>query len=327
MPLLAMRHDFRTPEWAPTSMQEIYATALEQFQWADGHNFTSLVLSEHHGFHDGWLPAPITLAGIVLARTKRSRATVSASLLPLHDPVRIAEQIAVIDNTAPGRLWVIFGAGYRVEEFEMAGVEHADRGRILEEYIQVVLDALTGEPFEWRGRKVQVTPKPLSDPRSLLLAGGGVPAAARRAARLRLPMFPMNANPKVAEAYYDEAKKVGYEGGFVIAPEGPTFVHIADDPERAWDEMGPYVLYEAQTYASIQTVGQTSAPKVDAQSVEDLKRSPQYLVATPDDAIARIRELSPMAALVFNPLCGGMPPEIGWSSLELFAQKVLPHIT
>jgi alkanesulfonate monooxygenase SsuD/methylene tetrahydromethanopterin reductase-like flavin-dependent oxidoreductase (luciferase family) len=195
MPLLAMRHDFRSPEWAPTTLAEVYAAALEQFVWADEQGFTTLVLSEHHGFDDGWLPAPLTMAGIVLGRTKTSRVTASASLLPLHDPVRVAEQIAVLDNAAPGRLWVVFGAGYRIEEFEMAGVEHAARGRILEEYVQVVLDALRGEPFEWRGRTVQVTPKPVSDPRSLLLLGGGVPAAARRAARLGLPMFPMNADP------------------------------------------------------------------------------------------------------------------------------------
>ena len=61
---------------------------------------------------------------------------VSAAILPLHDPVRIAEQIAVLDNAAPGRLWIVVGAGYRVEEFEMAGVEHAARGRILEEYVE-----------------------------------------------------------------------------------------------------------------------------------------------------------------------------------------------
>jgi alkanesulfonate monooxygenase SsuD/methylene tetrahydromethanopterin reductase-like flavin-dependent oxidoreductase (luciferase family) len=326
MPLLAMRHDFRAPDWAPMSSQAVYSEALAQFAWADERGFATLVLSEHHGFHDGWMPAPLTMAGVVASRTQRARVTVSASLLPLHDPVRIAEQIAVLDNASPGRLWVIFGAGYRVEEFAMAGVEHAARGRILEEYVGVVLDALTGEPFEWRGREVQVLPKPVSDPRSLLLVGGGVPAAARRAARLRLPMFPMNADPALAEAYRDEAAKIGFDGGFVIAPSGPTFVHVADDPERAWAEIGPYVLYEAQTYASIQTPGQTSAPKVDAQSVDDLKRSPQYLVATPDEVLARIKELPPMAGFVFHPLCGGMPSELGWSSLELFASKVLPYI-
>lgn len=326
MPLLAMRHDFRAPEGGPTSLREVYSTALEQFTWADEHGFTSLVLSEHHGFPDGWLPAPLTMAGVVLARTKTSRVTVSASLLPLHDPVRIAEQLAVLDNAYPNRLWVIFGAGYRVEEFEMAGLEHAARGRILEEHVDVVLQALTGEPFDWRGRSVVVTPKPITDPRHMILMGGGVPAAARRAARLRLPMFPMNARPDVVAAYQEEAERVGYKDGFVIAPSGPTFVHVADDPERAWHDIGPYVLYEAKTYSEIQTPGQTSAPNVHAETLDDLKRSPQYLVGTPDEVLARVRELPAMAGLVFNPLCGGMPPELGWSSLELFADKVLPHL-
>ena len=86
------------------------------------------------------------------------------------------------------------------------------------------------------------------------------------------------------------------------------------------------VLYEAQTYASIQTPGQTSAPEVDAKTIDDLKRSPQYLVATPDDVVAKVSTASAMAALVFNPLCGGMPPELGWASLELFAAKVLPRL-
>ena len=78
---------------------------------------------------------------------------VSACVLPLHDPIRIAEQITVLDNAFPGRLWIVFGAGYRVEEFEMAGLEHAARGRILEEHVQVVLEALAGEPFDWRGAR------------------------------------------------------------------------------------------------------------------------------------------------------------------------------
>ena len=96
----------------------------------------------------------------------------------------------------------------------------------------------------------------------MLFVGGGVPAAARRAARLRLPMFPMNSDPAVIEAYYDEAKRVGFTEGFVITPGGPTFVHVADDPDQAWAEIGPYVLYEAQTYTSFQTPGQHSLPGV-----------------------------------------------------------------
>src|SRR5437016_4828981 len=131
MAFLSMRHEFRAPAFAPASSQEIYATALEQFAWADEHGFDSLVLSEHHGVDDGWMPAPLTMAAAVLARTARARLMISASILPLHDPIRIAEQIAVLDRASPGRVWVVFAAGYRVEQVEMAGVAAARAGPIL----------------------------------------------------------------------------------------------------------------------------------------------------------------------------------------------------
>jgi len=100
---------------------------------------------------------------------------ISAAILPLHDPIRIAEQIAVLDNAFPGRMWVVFGAGYRYEEFEMAGLEHAARGRVLEEHVGAVLEALTGERFDWRGRDVRVTPKPVTDPRRMLFVAAACP--------------------------------------------------------------------------------------------------------------------------------------------------------
>src|SRR5205823_4719549 len=185
MAFLSMRHDFRAPAFAPESSKEIYATALEQFAWADEHGFDSLVLSEHHGVDDGWMPAPLTMAAAVLARTARARLMISAAILPLHDPIRVAEQIAVLDNAFPGRMWVVFGAGYRVEEFDMARLEHAARGRILEEHVVAVLEALSGASFEWRGRTVSVTPAPVTDPRRMRFVGGGVTCVAPRAALLR----------------------------------------------------------------------------------------------------------------------------------------------
>ncbi len=324
---LTMRHDFRVQPGSGVSARDIYRAALDQFVWADQNNFSSLVLSEHHGVDDGWLPAPLTMAGAVLARTQKSRVLISACILPLHDPIRIAEQIAVLDNAFPGRLSVVFGAGYRVEEFEMAGLEHAARGRILEDDVQTVVQALQGEPFDFRGREVVVTPKPVTDLQRMLSVGGGVPAAARRAARLRLPMFPMNDDPAVPAAYYDEAKKVDYQGGYVVEPGGPTYVFVADDPEKAWAEIGPYVLYEVQKYTSFQTPGQHSLPGVHATTVDDLKASPQYVVGTPDDVLARLQALPPRSGVVFNPLAGGTPPALAWPSLELFAAKVLPRLT
>jgi alkanesulfonate monooxygenase SsuD/methylene tetrahydromethanopterin reductase-like flavin-dependent oxidoreductase (luciferase family) len=299
---------------------------LEQLKWADAHGFDFLVLSEHHGIDDGWMPAPFTMAAAVLGATERAPVLLSASQLPLHDPIRVAEQIAVIDNAFPGRLWTVFGAGYREEEFAMAGVDHSRRGQLLEEYVRVVLQAWTGEPFEWQRRTVRVTPRPASRPHPTVLVGGGVPAAARRAARLRLPMLPMNTDPALAAAYHDEAARIGFDRGVVMVPEGPTFVHVTDDPDKAWSVIGPHLLYETQTYASYQTPGQHSTARVDADTVDGLKRASQLWVGTPDEIRAKARALGPTAALNFHPLAGGLPPDVAWASLELFADEVLPGL-
>ena len=326
MPLLVMRHDFRAPAFSPASAADIYGAALEQFRWADQQGWDFAVVSEHHGLDDGWLPAPITMAALIAGMTERIPVLLSAIVVPLHDPVRLAEQLAVIDLATGGRVWTVAAAGYRPEEFEMAGVEIGKRGRILEEYVRVMLNAWTGEPFEWQGRTIHVTPKPLSQPHPTLLIGGGVEAAARRAARLGLPMMPMNEDPRLSEWYADEAAKTGFEGGFVMTPSGPTFVHVSHDPERAWAEIAPYVLYEAQTYASFQTGGQHSTPMVDAESIEDLKASPQYLVGTPDQVVEAAGQGLADGRATFNPLAGGLPPDISWASLELFASEVMPRI-
>lgn len=323
---LTMRHDFRAPVDGSTSLAEIYTAAMDQFRWADEHGFDFAVVSEHHGFPDGWLPAPLTAAAAIAGATRRIPILLSAALVPLHDPIRLAEQLVVLDHLSRGRVWTVAGAGYRPEEFAMADVDRTRRGKILEEYVEVLLRAFTGEPFEYQGREVVVTPKPFTDPHPPILVGGGVEAAARRAARLRLPMMPMHADPRLAEWYADESAKVGFSGGYVMRPSGPTFVHVTRDVDATWEQIGPYVLYEAQTYEAIQTGGQHSAPMVHAEDIEDLKRSPQVLVGPPEEVIDRARNLAPGGAITFNPLAGGLPPALAWESLELFASEVLPAL-
>ena len=326
MPFLTMRHDFRAPIDGSSTLAQIYTAAMEQFRWADEHGFDFGVISEHHGFDDGWMPAPMTAAAAVVGATKRLPILLSAVILPLHDPIRVAEQLVVLDHLSRGRVWTVLGAGYRPEEFSMAGVEIKRRGATLESHIEVMLQAFTGEPFEYEGRTVQVTPRGFTDPHPPILVGGGVEAAARRAARLRLPMMPMNADPELPEFYADEAKQVGFEGGYVMRPSGPTFIHVTEDPDKTWSEIGPYVLHEAQTYARMQTGGQHSAPMVTAESIDELKAAPQVLVGTPDEILERAGSIATGGALTFNPLAGGLPPKLAWESLELFAAEVLPRL-
>ena len=290
--------------------------------WADRNGFDLLVLSEHHGVDDGWQPAPLTVAAAVLGMTERARVMISAVVLPLHDPIRVAEQIAVLDNVAPGRLRVVFGAGYRVPEVRDGrhGARRAwSHPRGVRRGHQ---EAWTGEAFEWRGRTIMVTPKPATEPHPMVLVGGGVPAAARRAARLRLPMLPMNTDQSVRRLLRGGGQ--GRLPGFLIVPTGPTFVFVTDDPDRTWSQIGRYLLYEAHTTRRTRPRGSTRR-RVHAESVDDLKASPQYVVGTPDRCSSggkRSRRWRHHA----HPLAGGLPPDLAWESLELFAGWVMPQL-
>jgi alkanesulfonate monooxygenase SsuD/methylene tetrahydromethanopterin reductase-like flavin-dependent oxidoreductase (luciferase family) len=320
MTMLGLRYDLRAPAFARVTHDELYTACLEQCAWADARGFGVVALSEHHGVEDGFMSAPITMAAAVAARTQRMQISIAAVLVPLHDPVRLAEQLAVAQLVSGGRVSVIAGLGYRPEEFEMAGVDRRQRGRLLDEYVDVLRRAWTGEPFEWRGRTIRVTPVPSSPP--MILIGGSTEKAARRAARLRAGFFPAIADAELQRVYEEESARHGFTG-FVAMPGGPGFVHVTEDPERDWARIAPHALHDAQTYAAWQTPGQRSQVHTSARTAEELRQSGVYRVVTPDECVALAREFG---RVLLHPLMGGMPPALGWSSLELFEAKVLPRL-
>ncbi|MCZ7526354.1 MAG: LLM class flavin-dependent oxidoreductase [Acidimicrobiia bacterium] len=326
MPMIALRYDLRVPGFASTTHAEQYAACLEQAAWADERGLDAVTFSEHHGTDDGYLPAPLTLAAAVAGRTRRIQITVAAALVPLHDPVRLAEQIATLDLLSGGRVTTVAGLGYRPEELEMAGVEPSRRGALLEEHLEVMRRAWSGEPFEWRGRTIRVTPTPMTRPHPLLMVGGSTAAAARRAARLRLPFFPAVGDPALAEVYEEECARVGFDGGFCSLPSGPGMVMVAEDPDKVWEQVAPHALFDARTYARWQPPGQRSVVHTDAQDHDELRRSGVYRVVTPDECVAMAEAMGDLGTLVLHPLVGGLAPEPAWESLELFEAEVLPRL-
>ncbi len=321
MAMVGIRFDLRVPSFSTTTHAEMYAACLDQCAWADRLGLDTVVLSEHHGVDDGFMPAPVTLAAAIAGRTTRIQIVIAAILVPLHDPVRLAEQLATAALASGGRIGFVAGLGYRQEEFDMAGVERRRRGTLLEEYVGVMRRAWSGEPFEWRGRTVRVTPKPASEP--MLLIGGSTEKAALRAAKLRAGFFPAIGDDRLADIYTTECARLGFRGGFVSMPSGPGFVHVSEDPERDWQRIGPHALYDAQTYAAWQTPDQRSAMHVEAQTIDDMRRSAAYKILTPDECVALARETG---RIILHPLMGGMPPALGWESLRLFEAKVLPRL-
>jgi alkanesulfonate monooxygenase SsuD/methylene tetrahydromethanopterin reductase-like flavin-dependent oxidoreductase (luciferase family) len=245
----------------------------------------------------------------------------------MYDPVKLAEDMVVLDHLSRGRVSYTIGLGYRVAEYAMFGVDPARRGPLMDERLDVLRRALAGERFEWDGRTVEVTPGPFTPGGPPLAYGGGSPAAARRAARNALAFIPQHGDPDLAEAYDAEAERVGNPPGLTLAPPpgAPTSVFVADDVDRAWDRLGPYLLHDARMYGQWMGAAATeSASLSGATTVAELRAEDgSYRIVTPAEAVEL---LATYGMLSTQPLCGGIPPDLAWASLHLIEREVLPAL-
>lgn len=319
----------QAPSGSPAEpLGDRYRAALDMAAFCDEAGVTSLIVEEHHGSSDSWLPSPLALAGAFLGRTRRTVVTACAILAPLYDPLRLAEDLAVLDLVSGGRLITVAGIGYRPEEYEAFGLDFARRGALQDEVLETLLAAWTGEPFEYRGREVRVTPRPHSRPHPPLFVGGSSRPAARRAARLGLPLFLPDHLPELARYYEERCADSGTGPLCLMPPAEMPALHLTEDPERAWAELGQHFLYEAKRYASWQTSDVHSLMTARASTVKELRAEGVYRFVTPDECV-ELLESQPAEAgrqLLLHPLCGGMPVDEGWRSLRLLAEKVIPRL-
>ena len=238
--MFTMRFDMRAPATgAPAT--ELYAAALEMAAWAETRGCVSALLCEHHMSSDGYLPSPIVLASAMAARTTTLPIMIAVVLLPLYDPVRLAEEMVVLDIISTGRVSYVAAIGYRPVEYEMYGVDYHRRGKIAEEKLGVLLKAKTGEPFEHDGRRIHVTPPPVTPGGPMVAWGGGSVAAARRAGRHGIGFLAQKGDPELEAAYEEAARAAGHEPGMCIRPAGRR-AHDGLRRRRrrpAWDELGP----------------------------------------------------------------------------------------
>ncbi len=318
---LTLGYDMRAPEFG-ASPGELYSAALEQCEWGERVGFVAATFMEHHASNDGYLPSPIVMGAAAAARTRRMIITIALMLLPLYEPIRAAEDIAVLDLVAQGRLYLVVGGGYREEEYEQFGLSIADRPARMEHAVGTLKQAWTGEPFEYEGRTVRVLPRPYTPGGPPIILGGTSKAAARRAARIADGFMP--STPKYFETYREELARLGRP----VPPPmdrdsvGPLFVHVSRDPERDWARIAPHAMHEMNDYARW-AKGNPDYPYQPVRDVDELRASGKYLVLTPDECVefAHANE-----GLFIKPLMGGLSPEVAWESLELIESEVVPRL-
>ncbi|MEE8580906.1 MAG: LLM class flavin-dependent oxidoreductase [Myxococcota bacterium] len=324
MTLFNLRYDLRCPDFATATPAALYAAALEQCGWADRLGFASVTLSEHHGSPDGYLPSPIVMAAAIAARTENIRLLLAAVIAPLHDPIRIAEDLAVLDQVSRGRLIPVFSGGYVESEFRSFGRELAGRARAMEAFIPFLKRAWTGEPFEYQGRSLRITPRPHQRPRPPLWMGGGSAAAARRAARLADHFLPTT--PAYFEIYRKERVLLGKPDPGPLPETTGNFVHVALDPDAAWEKIAPHALHETNAYGRWMQEAGSDGPYQPIEDADALRARGDYLVLRPEELVEKARAMGPMGSVLLHTLMGGMDPELSWESLRLIETQVLPAL-
>jgi alkanesulfonate monooxygenase SsuD/methylene tetrahydromethanopterin reductase-like flavin-dependent oxidoreductase (luciferase family) len=313
----SLKFELRAPAFG-AGIGELYAAALDMAEFADGMGISRINLQEHHGFDDNFMPTPFVMGGGIAARTKRCRINLGAVLLPLHDPVKIAEQIAVLDIMSGGRLEVIVGAGYVPWEFQAFNRSTRDRARLMDEGIEIILRALRGDRFRVGTREVFVRPLPIQKPEDIVFVGGGVEASARRAARFGLGFSPTTRG--LFELYDSECRRQGREPGAKAGPSKYNDVHLSEDPDADWPKILPHLQHAITAYAKIVNAANVNAPFRGIAADEDaLRKSPIFQIMTPCELLEYAGTIDEFGTVTFSPLMAGLAPEVGWRSLRLLA--------
>ena len=316
--------DFRNPTHEPWERR--YAQLFDQLRWVDttGH-FDVVSVTEHHFVGDGYSPSTMALATAIGATTSRVEITTNIVQLPLHHPLRIAEDALTADIVSGGRFRLGIAGGYRQLEFEAFGVSTRERAGRMEEGVEIIRRAFTGEEFSFSGRhwtlpSLRVTPGPIRPGGPEIWLGGTAAPAVERAARL-------------ADGFLASQDRHGTEFLQAAARLGRTDLQgrtartarllVTPDPDRAVAELGDCLLHQVNQYIDF---GFLQPPHyVDAR---DAIRDGHYQVVDADEAVAALAAAGEAGIAEFHLMAvlPGEPVESGTRRLEYVATEVLPRV-
>ena len=317
--------------------------------------FDSLFALEHHFTGYAMSPAPAQTLAYFAGRTKRITLGTAVIVLPWHDPVRVAEQIALLDIMCGGRCLFGFGRGAATSEYEGFRIPMGEaRPRFLEA-AQIVMLALTQDSFEFEGAffeipRTSIRPRPISHPERRFYASSVSPESAEIIAKLGFGMLVIMQNEwsKAAEDIYrfqDIATSVGH------APRSPivlTNVSVAESREEAteratqylgakWDSIDAHYVFSDGHLANVkgyESYGKLAKTYTKVKDEKFRSKATDFyvsiqIVGTPDDCIQQIGELQRITGLdhlVTEFAFGGLPHEEAEVNMRLFADRVMPTL-
>ena len=317
---------------------ELYAEAIDLAEEAEGLGYDSVWTSEHHFVDDGYLPSLLPLSAAIAARTERVAIGTGLLLAPLHEPIRVAEDVAVVDLISKGRFILGIGLGWREEEFEGLHVPISERVSRFEDSIAVYRQAWRGELVTGGKRlhvpNVPVRPVPTRPGGPPIWIGALSEPAIRRVGRLADGFMATEVTPSTFAGQVTVAREervaAGVEDDLAISVHLPTFAWNGDD---AWERVRDHHQYVAWKYEDMDRArsraGRPQLPPPLTKEEEAGLRE-QIVLGRPDEVAERIGELGDAAGSDLHYIARlywpGMDPGVQREAMAVFAEEVIPKL-
>lgn len=328
---LGVAYDFRNPPESGLTHQQLYAAIMEQVVWLDGLGLDLVWFTEHHFVEDGYLPSWIPVAAAMAARTKKVRFSCDVCLLPFNHPVRLAEDLAVLDNISGGRVEIGVGMGYAPHEFRGFGMPVARRVSLTDEGIEVLKRAFTGETFSFSGKRyefdqVKITPGYVQPGGPPLWIASMAEAGAMRAAKFGTNLLPQGERERSLDPWLARLKEEGRDPsdhriGIIKS------CLVTDDREHDWAAVRVAERRRMEIYNKFR---EEAGGHGGVAGISEGKRIPQtWVVGNVDHCVAELSafiEEYGFTDLVTWGVPPGMRPDQTNASLERFAREVAPRL-
>lgn len=332
---IGLMFSFRNPPRWHKPFPEFYREQFDLIREAENLGYDSVWLTEHHFSEDGYSPAMMPLAGAVANATSRVRIGTNLLLLPLHNALRLAEDVATIDILSNGRFDLGVGMGFSPREFDGFGIPLNERLSRLREGIDVLQGAWTQKDFSYQGKhynlkNVDLQPRPVQQPHPPIWVGAMIPKSVARVARMKL-----NYLGGEQHRLYDETLREIGETPENYNAARMRFCYVAPTMDQAWNEAQDHIHAMVEWYALHGDTSSIGGERVKMPTPSELRNADMRqfagspIVGTPEHVLEimnKMRSKSRITHWILGMSLPGLEPAKIQKSMALFAKEVAPHL-
>ena len=316
---------------------QVLGEALDLARLAEKNGFSSVWVAEHHLTVDNYIPSPLVLLGALAAITTRLNLGTSVVLPTFYHPLRLAEDGATLDVLSQGRLQMGLGLGRVDKEMKAYGVARSERVARLEEAVQILKRAWSGEMFSYQGpfhacESVRLCPPPVQKPRPPIFIGAVAPPAVERAGRLADGYIaPYRALPELQQCI-QRARETAQgrrdlSGPFRIAVMKHCCVSEQGD---AWEQLEHSLVYRVLAHPREAELFERHPPSEEQKQEMISETRAGTLLGTPEEVLAQLREhereLGTDIEFMIRLIYPGMTFEQSARQIEIFGDKIIPNL-